>query len=705
MTSSARRTVLERENAALRERLAGAEAAVSRRDSSLRFLDAMDQLHRVMRGATSVDELLVAVLDELLDLFRCDRAWLLRPCDPSAPTWRVPMERTRPEWPGAFALGVDVPMEAAARALMVEALACDQPLEFSAGGPRPVPPEAARAFHIKSQLVMAVRPKTDAPWLLGIHHCARAQGYTDEERAIFRGVCGRIEDSLGTLITLRDLAESEQRYRTHVEASPDAIVVADPAGRFVDANSSATRLFRMDRATLLTKTVADVSPPTQPDGRPSGELAADILRRCLGGEPCRFEWTHQDADGGDVPCEIRLSVIDRAAGLVRGSIQDIRERLALEGQLRHLQKMEAIGELAGGVAHDFNNQLVVILGYAGMLRELVGANARARELVGRVTRAAEDAAAITRELLAFSRRAPLAPRIVDLSEFLGELLPLLQRVVGGCIAVTLARADEPAVVRVDPSQLEQVVLNLVHNARDALPRGGHIRLGVAARPAPPGEEAPMVALTVEDDGVGMPPDVAARVFEPFFTTKALGSGTGLGLSTAYGVIRQSGGTIEVQSAVGRGTTFTVLLPLAQGSVLARPAAEERAEPRPRGGGESILLVEDNWAVSEVARQVLADGGYAVDVAGDGLRALELLQAGRRYDLLLTDVVMPGVDGVELAQRALAVQPDLRVIYSTGYASGALERVTDATLDPPLLSKPYTSGQLLDAVRGAIDRAG
>ena len=709
MTPSPRRRRFERENTALRERLADAEAAGERRESTLRFLDVMDQVHSVMQGARSVDELLEAVLDEMLTVFGCDRAWLLRPCDPEAPSWRVPMERTRPEWPGAFAADVDFPMEQGGRALMREALACDLPLAFSAGSERPVPEESARAFHIRSQLIMAVYPKTDVPWLLGIHYCASHHEPTDEELVIFRGICRRVGDSLGTQITLRDLAESEQRFRTLVEHAPDAIVVADAAGRFVDANTNAARLFGMDLPTLLTKTVADVSPAVQPDGGASDTASVEWIARCLAGPACRFEWTHLGAVGREIPCEVRLAPFSPADGLVRGSIVDISERVALEQQVRHLQKMEAVGELAGGVAHDFNNQLVVILGYVGMLRDLPGTPPRMRELVSRVERAAEDAANVTRQLLAFSRQTPLSLKIVDLSEVVRAMVPLLRRLVGGSISLSLEQAPGATLAVVDPAQFEQVVLNLVRNARDALPRGGHVRIGTTIRSEAQGEPDasdtpayPCVAFTVEDDGDGMEPDVRARVFEPFFTTKEQGKGTGLGLSTAYGVVRQSGGTIRVDSEPGRGTTFTVLLPCAVGAAAPDSVDPRGSEPSPRSGHGTILLVEDIWAVGEVTRLILEDGGYTVQVAGDAEVALAELGTGRSFDLLLTDIVMPGMDGVELAARALERSAGLRVLYMTGYAAGATDRLTSGPGSPPVLHKPYSALQLLEAVRAVLN---
>ena len=697
------------ELSALRRRIEELEAAGGRQATNIRFLDAMERVNTVMQKSRDVDRLLTGVLDEMLSIFGCDRAWLLYPCDPDSPSWRVPMERTRAEWPGAFALGVEVPMDPTAQAVLVDALERDEPVAFGGSSGRPVPADSARAFHIRSQLVMAVYPKTDRPWLLGIHHCARDHNFTEEEQAIFQGLCRRVGDSLGTLLILRDLRESEGRFRTLVEHAPEAIVVLEPTGRFVDANANAARLFRMDLPRLLEIGVLDVSPPRQPDGRSSEEAAREHIERAVSGEEQPFEWTHLDAVGREIICEVRL--VRLGAGerpLIRGSVIDITERLAIERQLRELQKMEAVAELAGGVAHDFNNQLVAVLCYADMIAGMQLAPPRAVELARRIVRAAEEAANLTKQLLAFSRRSVLEPRVLDLNDTLKSMATLLRRLVGGRVDLSFDLSAAPALAKVDPHQLEQVLVNLVTNARDALVSGGHIRIGTALcelpdprRPSlsdlPPGRYA---ALSVRDDGVGMDAQTRARVFEPFFTTKERGKGTGLGLSTAYGVIRQSGGTIVAESEPGAGSELTVYLPEAVGETPSDVTAGVALGGQ--GGTEVILLVEDNDTVAEATSRVLAGSGYRVVRARGGDEALERVRAGDPIDLLLTDVMMPGMDGVELSHRVRTMRSGLPVLFTTGYSAKAIERLSSSGQKVHLLQKPFAPRRLLEVVRAVLD---
>ena len=706
MSGSDLQASLEAEVGALKRRIAELEAAPPQDASTLRFLDAMNRVARVVRGTQDVDQLLRGVLDEMLDIFGCDRAWLLYPCAPDAPSWRVPMERTVEAWPGAESLAVEVPMDAEVEALFSDALAVDEPRAYGGSAGRAVP-EAAQAFHVKSQLVMAVRPKTDLAWLLGIHCCGAPRDFTMEERRIFKGICHRIADALSTLVILRDLRESEQRFRTLVEHAPDAIVVATPEGRFVDANPNALALFGVSRAELLQMRVADISPPVQPDERPSAQAAAEAIARALEGEITRFEWTHQDSGGRQIPCEVRLVRLDGATPLVRGSVIDITERLSLERQLYHLQKMEAIGELAGGIAHDFNNKLLVILCYAEMLRDMKGAPPRVGKLSERIRQSASDAADLTRELLAFSRRSVLRPQVVAVSEILQSQTTLLRRAVGSRIEILLDLDEAPALARVDRQQLDQVIVNLVTNARDAMPEGGTIRIqtghhrfdGEPAASSLGLSRGSYVYFSVADDGVGMDADTLARVFEPFFTTKDVGKGTGLGLSMAYGVVRQSGGAIEGRSTPGAGTTFTVYLPEAG----TEPDPVEVVRPQlTRGGTETILLVEDSESVAEVAVEVLGERGYQVVHAPNGEEAVRLVAGGCRPDLLLTDVVMPGMDGIAVAQRLWARFPDIPVIYASGYSAGAVSRLVQTSARVRLLQKPYSAQRLLEQVREALD---
>jgi CheY-like chemotaxis protein len=371
--------------------------------------------------------------------------------------------------------------------------------------------------------------------------------------------------------------------------------------------------------------------------------------------------------------------------------------------------MESIGRLAGGVAHDFNNLLTVIGGFADMLALELPADAPSQSDVGAIKGAAEQATALTQQLLAFSRRQMLQPRVLDLNESVRRLEPMLRRLIGEHIELVVTTRLDAGSVRVDPAQLEQVVLNLAINARDAMPDGGRLSIETSSilldaayalnrRDVEPGRYA---TIAVVDTGVGMDEATAQRIFEPFFTTKELGHGTGLGLATTYGSVRQHGGHVAVESALGKGSTFRVYLPLADEPVTPVDAPSDVPLPR---GHETILVVEDSPGVRELTRTVLTRQGYQVFVATRGDEAIVTLDEIRgRIDLLVTDVVMPGLSGFALASAAREMVPGLRTLYLSGYAEEALGPEARIIGPDGFLAKPFTPDALARRVREMLGR--
>ncbi|BDU76741.1 hypothetical protein METESE_16990 [Mesoterricola sediminis] len=364
-----------------------------------------------------------------------------------------------------------------------------------------------------------------------------------------------------------------------------------------------------------------------------------------------------------------------------------------EEKLRHVQKMEAIGTLAGGVAHDFNNLLQVISGYSEMALEKVEADHPIRGLLETIQRAGQKGASLTRQLLAFSRKQVLAPEILDLNTLVGDMEMFFQRVLKEDIRLAFDLHPDLCLVEADPGQLQQVIMNLVSNAKDAMPKGGVLTLRTACAGA-------SIQLSVSDTGEGMTPEVAARVFEPFFTTKGVGKGTGLGLSTALGIVEQSGGSLEVASRPGEGTTFTVVLPRAEG-ILA-PRESPRNADRELGS-ETLLLVEDDAGVRHLTAHHLVASGYQVLEAPDGPSALEALRSHPEpVHLLLTDMVMPGMCGRELAERVTALRPEIRVLFMSGYPDIAQAAEAEGPAGAVLITKPFDRARLLGAVRDTLD---
>jgi nitrogen-specific signal transduction histidine kinase/CheY-like chemotaxis protein len=392
-----------------------------------------------------------------------------------------------------------------------------------------------------------------------------------------------------------------------------------------------------------------------------------------------------------------------------GLIVDVTDRRHLEEQLVQSQKMEAIGRLAGGIAHDFNNLLTGILGYARFAMSSLPENASARADIMEIERAGARAAALTSQLLAYARRQIIAPRVISLNDLVQGTDSMLRRLIGEDIALETRCAPDLWPSRVDPTQFEQVILNLTVNARDAMPHGGRLLIETGNRVLGGSESVlhpevtpgSYVTMTVTDNGLGMDAATQARIFEPFFTTKEQGKGTGLGLAVAYGIIAQAGGHILVSSEVNRGTTFTVLLPrgLAELSVEEIPDVQMRAPT----GDETVLVVEDEPLVRKLAVRILSTQGYAVLEASDGPAALE--QAGRlggQLDLLITDIVMPGMNGKEVAAELVRSYPDLRVIYMSGYAEHAV--VQRGVIDEGIafIPKPFDPLVLAKTVREVLD---
>jgi two-component system cell cycle sensor histidine kinase/response regulator CckA len=403
-------------------------------------------------------------------------------------------------------------------------------------------------------------------------------------------------------------------------------------------------------------------------------------------------------------------VRDAAGNVIRtvGIAEDITAQRQLEEQYRQAQKMEIVGQLAGGVAHDFNNLLTVIQGYGSLLM-MEKHSPEAEEAVEQIVHAAERAAGLTRQLLAFSRRQVMLPQRLDLNQVVGSMNSMLQRMLGETVRLRLNLAPQSMITMVDAGMIDQVIMNLVINARDAMRGGGEICIETAQRvfsdadaltaQVKPGTYA---CLRIEDTGSGISPEDLPHIFEPFFTTKGIGSGTGLGLSTAFGIIMQHGGTIRVDTALGRGTTMEVLLPAVEGTSM--PLAPEAAEPFPRGGSETILIVEDDPHVRALGRVVLERQGYRVLEAAHAPEALRIWdQNGGAIDLVLTDMVMPeGMNGRELAAILSSRKPGLPVVFTSGYSSEIAGRELSATERAHFIQKPSSARQLLETVRRCLD---
>jgi PAS domain S-box-containing protein len=515
--------------------------------------------------------------------------------------------------------------------------------------------------------------------------------------------------------------ESERRYRLLAENVGDVVSLFDMNLRPLYVSPSVTRLRGYTPREAVEQTAAERFTPASAAvafRALTEELALEASGTGDPGRSRRLELELQCKDGSTVWVEATTSFVRAADGRAVGVIsvaRDITERRRAEAllgdkeaQLRQALKMEAVGRLAGGIAHDFNNLLTVIGGRAHLLLATLDADAPSRHAVELIQEASERAAMLTRQLLAFSRKQVLLPRVLDLTAVVAGLTPLLRRLIGEHIELTV-EPSATACVRADSTQLEQVVTNLAINARDAMPEGGRLTIGTAdveldaafAEGHPGARPGPHVMLVVRDTGQGMDADTQTKVFEPFFTTKEAGKGTGLGLSTVYGIVKQHDGYIAVESDLGRGSTFRVYFPRVDGAP--DPVAAPTAAGPTRRGGERILLVEDEGAVRAVARETLVAQGYEVLEAGDVDDALRIAREDARpIHLLLTDVVMPLMSGWALAEQVRRMHPETKVLYMSGYADGTVRRPPIAGSEPALLLKPFTPPALARKVREMVD---
>jgi PAS domain S-box-containing protein len=503
----------------------------------------------------------------------------------------------------------------------------------------------------------------------------------------------------------RALRDANEHLAAVIQSSPLAIYTLDPTSTVRSWNRAAEALYGWQAEEVIGRPLPTIGQDLEDHGR--------LRDRVLRGEALRgVEVTRRRKDGTPVNVSLSVAPLHDAAGRVTGMLSlaaDITEMRQLEVQYRQAQKMEAVGRLAGGIAHDFNNLLTAIIGTTALVLEDLGLEARARLDIQEIEKAAKRAAGLTRQLLIFSRQQVLEPRALDLNALVANLEKMLHRLIGEDIELRTKPAAALGAVRADPGQLEQAIVNLVVNARDAMPQGGRLTIETAEVELDrsyvaghvPTQPGPYVLLAVSDTGVGMDGATKARLFEPFFTTKEPGQGTGLGLATVYGIVKQSGGYVWAYSELGHGTTFKIYLPRVAETAEAPEATT--GSPTPVRGSETVLVVEDQEEVRKLTKRVLAARGYTVLAARNGVEALEIIaQHPTQIHLMVTDVVMPGMSGRELAQLASAKRSDLKVLYVSGYTGEAV--LQHRLLEPGVafLQKPFTPDVLARKARELLD---
>src|SRR6266404_460537 len=574
-------------------------------------------------------------------------------------------------------------------------------------------PDCFRHLHKASLRAYVNTGKKHIPWtglqLTGLHkngaEIPLEISFGEHVRGGKRIFTGILRDVSERSRIERDLRHSQEKYAKMIHSSPDAITLRSlPDRRYIEISEGFTRLTGYAAEEVIGKTPSEVG--IWSDDSSHTEILENIQRE---GEVREVEFGFRTKSG-----EHRYATVS-AVRLTLGTndymlstSRDITERRALERQLLQSQKMDAIGRLAGGVAHDFNNLLGVILGQTQLLQTEFENNPSVHRRTEAIEQSAGRAAELTKQLLAFSRQQFIEPRVVDTNAIVRDIEKLLKRLIGEDVELTIHLQPNAGNIKVDPSQLEQILMNLAVNARDAMPDGGKLILETAyveldeayARQHLGAKAGDFVMLAVSDTGTGMDPQTLARIFEPFFTTRTEGRGTGLGLSTVYGIVKQNNGYIMPYSEVGHGTTFRVYFP----RVRETPELRDKKSNQEgfAKGCETILIVEDEEALRELARELLEANGYKVIEAERGEKAIQLVEHSQTsIDLLLTDVVMPGIGGKQLAKALLELRPGLHVLYMSGYTDDVINNrvLPKNTL---LLPKPFTRALLLRKVREALD---
>lgn len=680
------------------------------------FFESMDRINRAIQGTDDLEQMMRDVLDTTLSIFNCDRAWLVSPLDPDAPRWRVPMERTVPAFPGAFAVGVEMAMGPEIQRVLRTIRASTEPVVFGPGTEQPLPRETAAQFSIQSQIAVGLHPGgIGESYVFGLHHCCSPHVWSSEEVRLFQAIGRRLSDALSTLLIHRDLLESESRLAeaqsiAHVgyweyDVNTGSVIWSDETWRINGLSPQPGPLTREGVMQLI-----------HPEDRDASlQALANLLE-----SGSQYELEHRviRPDGEVRFVKVKGNLKRDENGRPRqifGTVQDITERRLSEAeqsklrqQLNQAQKMEAIGGLAGGIAHDFNNILNVINGYSEILLGSGTLDEAARQRLQHILLAGQRAAALTRQLLAFSRKQVLQPKLISLNLIIEKLREMLRRLLGEEIEIAANLQPDLKAVKADPTQIEQVILNLSINARDAMPDGGTLTIETRnvnfdqfeAAQHPSVKAGPYVRLSITDTGTGMDQELMSHIFEPFFTTKGPEQGTGLGLATVYGIVRQSGGDISVSSEPGHGSSFSVYLPA---------CVEERETVQPVGpqtiarGTETILLVEDDAPLRKMTRTILEGSGYTVLEANDGEDAM---QVAERYqgtiDLLLTDVSLPKIKGPTMSGMLKQQRPGVRVLFVSGYANAAISECVLLKSGTAFLQKPFSAQELTHKIREVLD---
>ncbi len=691
--------------------------AENERAAHVDFIVQTARIDRAIRKATDPEQMMSDVLQGTLEIFACDRAWLLYPCDPEAESWSVPMERTRPEYPGAHALGQAIAMAPEVAAVLRDALDRDDVVTID-----PLGPEAAKQtnerFSTRAQMHTVVHPRTGKPWVFGIHQCSGSRAWTEQEKELFRAIGRRISDGLSSLLFLRELRKEKQLSEEYINSLPGLFYVFDEQ-RFVTWNSEWNRVtgysdeelavrygtdfFEGEDRTLIRERMEQVFS----DGVADAE--AEVVTKHGQRIPYLFTGLRKKWSGKDYLVGLGMNITRRK--------QAEQERLDLERQVQHSQKLESLGILAGGIAHDFNNILMGVLGYADLTLTSLPPHSPVKNFVEEIHKAAQRAAGLAQQMLAYSGKGRFVIEPIRINELVEEMSHMLEISLSKKAVIKYHFDDNLPVFDGDDTQIRQVIMNLITNASEAVgDKSGYVAISTGAMSCDRAyldsvdsvfraideslPEALYVYIEVADTGCGMTAETLSKLFDPFFTTKF--TGRGLGMAAVQGIVRGHKGAIKVYSEVGKGTTFKVLFPVTQAAaeLPGSQAPDEKNGDEWRGSG-TVLVADDEESVRAIAKLRLEQLGFDVLTAIDGRHAVDIFSANADAIVcVLLDLTMPHLDGEQVFTEIRRIKP-VKVILSSGYnEQEATQRFAGKGL-AGFVRKPYTHATLAAEMRKAL----
>lgn len=685
-----------------------------KRDNYLFFRESLDEIERNIRKSENLDQMMSDVLETVLSIFKSDRAWLLYPCDPNAPSWGVPMERTRSGYPGALSGGKDIPMLQEAIDVFFEALKSDSPVAYDTQSKRSLPAQAAKQFNIKSQITVAIYPKLGSPWLLGMHQCSHSRIWSKEEKRLFHEVGRRIADALNTLLLVNGLRESEEKYRLLIENQTDMIVKVDLDGKFLFVSPSYLKIFDKREEDLLGH---NFMPLVHEEDRESTAIAMKALFK-----PPHTAYMEQRAmtkDGWRWLAWVDTAVLDNMGNVVEiiGVGRDItelkmadEERRHLENRLLQAQKMEAIGLMAGGVAHDLNNILSGIVAYPDLILSKLPKDSDLRKPIEAIQHSGQRAAEVVGDLLTVARGSASQKEITNLNKLVKEyfhspegktMFDLYPRV-----KITTYLAPDLLNLSCSSIHIKKCLMNLITNAAEAIGGTGNIvvstRNQYIEKPVVSNqyiERGEYVVVSVSDTGSGISEEDISHIFQPFYTKKKLGrSGTGLGLTIVWNAVHEHNGAVTVNSG-SKGTVFEMYFPTSKKEIIEQPQSMKLEGLK--GNNEFLLIVDDELQQRDIACQLLESLGYRVDAVRSGEAAVEFVKK-IPVDLIVLDMIMePGMNGRKTYEKILLINSKQKAIIISGFSEDDEVKKAQELGTIDFIKKPYTLVEIGTAVKKAL----